>query len=240
MKDPTGGPPRRLDEPLELDPGAWPHRETYLLLTALVVPRPIAWVSTSGPGGVPNIAPHSFFNLVAHEPPHILFSATGVRDTLRNVRASGDFVVNIVSEDLVEAMNLTAADFPPEEDEFQWAGLTARPSARVTAPHVAEARAHLECRLEREISVGGANLVIGEVVHIRVDPSVWRDGRVSPRHLAPVGRLAGSAYTRFGEVFSLPRPYWDPETGAPVTPEQRSQRRHHRQSTQRPEDTEEE
>ncbi|MFF0447703.1 flavin reductase family protein [Streptomyces sp. NPDC004609] len=219
MKDSTGGPvPRRLDAPLELDPGSWPHRETYRLLTGLVVPRPIAWVSTRGPDGVPNVAPHSFFNLVAHDPPHVLFSATDVRDTLRNIRASGDFVVNTVSEDLAEAMNLTSADFPPAEDEFRWAGLTARPSVRVTAPRVAEAKAHLECRLAREIEIGGATLVIGEVVHIHVDPSVWHEGRVSPRLLAPVCRLAGSSYARLGEVFSLARPHWDPDAGAPVTP----------------------
>ncbi|MGW4032303.1 flavin reductase family protein [Streptomyces sp. NPDC004838] len=217
MNDPTKGTvPQQLDAPLELDPAAWPQRDTYRLLTGLVVPRPIAWVSTLGPDGVPNVAPHSFFNLVAHDPPHVLFSATDVRDTVRNIRASGDFVVNTVSEDLVEAMNLTSADFPPSEDEFRWAGLTAAPSARVRAPRVAEAKAHLECRLAREIEVGGATIVIGEVVHIHVDPSVWRDGRVSPELLAPVCRLAGSAYASLGEVFAIARPRWDPEEQAPT------------------------
>jgi flavin reductase (DIM6/NTAB) family NADH-FMN oxidoreductase RutF len=203
------GPPARLTAPLELAAGDWPARELYLLLTGLVVPRPIAWVSTVAADGTRNVAPHSYFNLVSHEPPHVGFSATGVRDTLTNVRASGEFVVNVVSADLVEPMNLTATDFPPQEDEFDWAGLAAAPAARVAAPRVAQARAHLECRLAQEVPVGSATLVIGEVVHVHVDPAVWRDGRVDPVLLDPVGRLAGTGYARLGEVFQLPRERWD-------------------------------
>jgi flavin reductase (DIM6/NTAB) family NADH-FMN oxidoreductase RutF len=203
------GPPARLTGPLELAAGDWPARELYLLLTGLVVPRPIAWVSTVAADGTRNVAPHSYFNLVSHDPPHVGFSATGVRDTLTNVRASGEFVVNVVSADLVEPMNLTATDFPPQEDEFDWAGLAAAPAARVAAPRVAQARAHLECRLAQEVPVGSATLVIGEVVHVHVDPAVWRDGRVDPVLLDPVGRLAGTGYARLGEVFQLPRERWD-------------------------------
>jgi flavin reductase (DIM6/NTAB) family NADH-FMN oxidoreductase RutF len=203
------GPPARLTGPLELAAGDWPARELYLLLTGLVVPRPIAWVSTVAADGTRNVAPHSYFNLVSHDPPHVGFSATGVRDTLTNVRASGEFVVNVVSADLVESMNLTATDFPPQEDEFDWAGLAAAPAARVAAPRVARARAHLECRLAQEVPVGSATLVIGEVVHVHVDPAVWRDGRVDPVLLDPVGRLAGTGYARLGEVFQLSRERWD-------------------------------
>ncbi|MGH3682746.1 MAG: flavin reductase family protein [Natronosporangium sp.] len=200
---------RTPDGPLELAAGDWPTRELYLLLTGLVVPRPIAWVSTVATDGVRNLAPHSYFNLVSHDPPHLAFSSTGVRDTLTNLRTCGEFVVNVVSADLVEAMNLTATDFPPGEDEFAWAGLTAVPAARVAAPRVAQARAHLECRLATELAVGGATLVIGEVVHVHVDPGVWRDGRVDPVLLDPVCRLAGTGYARLGEVFDLPRQRWD-------------------------------
>ena len=202
-------PPATLAEPLEIAAGEWPTRELYLLLTGLVVPRPIAWVSTVGVDGVRNLAPHSYFTLVSHHPPHVAFSSTGVRDTLTNVRARGEFVVNIVTSGLVERMNLTATDFPPGEDEFAWAGLTAAPAARVGVPRVAEARAHLECRLAQEVPVGDATLVIGEVVHVHVDPGVWRDGRVDPALLDPVGRLAGTGYATLGEIFTLARDRWD-------------------------------
>lgn len=208
------GPPARLAEPLELAAGDWPSRELYLLLTGLVVPRPIAWVSTVAADGVRNVAPHSYFTLVSHEPPHLAFSSTEVRDTLTNVRARGEFVVNIVDSGLLERMNFTATDFPPGEDEFAWAGLTAAPAARVAVPRVAQARAHLECRLAQEVAVGNATLVIGEVVHVHVDPGVWRDGRVDPALLDPVGRLAGTGYATLGRIFSVPRARWDRIAGA--------------------------
>ncbi len=210
-------PPDTLLEPLEVDPADWQPRQVYFLMTGLVVPRPIAWVSTRSPDGVRNVAPHSYFQAVANDPPHIVFSSTGEKDTLRNVRATGEFVVNLVSTEVVEPMNFTAADFPPEEDEFTWAGLTEAPAHRVAAPRVAEARAHLECELRHELPVGNGNLVVAEVVHVHVDPSVWRDGRVDPLAYDPVCRLAGTSYATLGEVFKLPRPSWrrDVEGTAP-------------------------
>ena len=202
-------PPERLDDDLELRPGDWDPREVYFLLTGLVIPRPIGWVSTLDADGVPNVAPHSYFNMVANDPPHVLFSSTGVKDTLRNVRATGEFVVNLVSTDVVEQMNFTATDFPPEEDELAWAGLTPAPASTVAAPRVAQARAHLECAVRDELTVGNGHVVIGEVTHVHVARAVWRDGRVDPELLDPVCRLAGTRYARLGEVFRLPRPRWD-------------------------------
>jgi flavin reductase (DIM6/NTAB) family NADH-FMN oxidoreductase RutF len=204
------GPPDILDEPLELDPEDWAPREVYFLMTGLVIPRPIAWVSTTSPGGVDNVAPHSYFNLMAHDPPHIVFSSSGPRekDTYRNIVSSGEFVVNLVSQDNVEAMNLTATDFPPEESEFDWAGLTRVPSLQVSPPRVGESRAHLECRLVDVVPAGNGRIIIGRVVHVHVDPTVWRDGRVDPELLDPVCRLAGTRYATLGEVFKLPRPTW--------------------------------
>ena len=211
--DPSGSaaarPPAELSGPLELAAGDWSIGDLYQLLTGLVVPRPIAWVSTVGVDGVRNLAPHSYFNLVSHDPPHVAFSCTGVRDTLKNLRATGEFVVNVVSSDLVEQMNRTATDFPPEHDEFAWAGLTAVPSVQVVAPRVAEARAHLECRLAQEVPVGRATLVIGEVVQVHVDPGVWRAGQVEPSLLDPLCRLGGTRYARLGEIFTLARERWD-------------------------------
>lgn len=206
-------PPDNLHSPLELDPADWQTRQVYFLLTGLVIPRPIAWVSTRSPDGIRNLAPHSYFNAVASDPPHIMFSSTGVKDTLRNIRASGEFVVNLVSADLVEQMNYTATNFPPDQDEFGWAGLSEGPAHAVSAPRVKEAKAHLECRLAQEVPVGNSFVVIGEVVHFHVAPEVWRDGRVDPKLLDPVCRLAGTAYAELGEVYKLPRPTWDEVEG---------------------------
>ena len=208
MRSSHPGPPTDLDAALEVDPSDWEARQVYFLLTGLVVPRPIAWISTRDEHGVPNLAPHSYFQAVSTDPPHIVFASTGVKDTLRNVRTAGQFVVNLVSSDLVEQMNYTATDFPPTEDEFVWAGLTEAPAARVDAPRVAEARAHLECEVRHELAVGNGHLVVAEVVHLHVDAAIWRDGRVDPRAYDPVCRLAGSGYATLGEVFTLPRPSW--------------------------------
>lgn len=201
-------PPTTLDGPLELDPGDWPSREVYFLMTGLVIPRPIAWVSTLDGEGRRNLAPHSYFNVVAHEPPHVIFSSSGVKDTLRNLRVTGEFVVNLVGMDVVERMNFTATDFPPEEDEFSWAQVTGADSRTVAPPRVAEAKAHLECRVVDTVVAGNGTIVVGEVTHVHVDPSVWRDGRVDPELLDPVCRLAGTRYARLGEVFQLARPVW--------------------------------
>jgi flavin reductase (DIM6/NTAB) family NADH-FMN oxidoreductase RutF len=202
-------PPDRLDEDLELAPADWQAREVYFLMTGLVIPRPIAWVSTVSEQGTTNVAPHSYFNVVANDPPHVVFASTGVKDTLRNVRATGEFVVNLVTMPVVEQMNFTATDFPPGEDELAWAGLTPVASRTVAPPRVGEARAHLECVLRHELPVGNGNLVVGEVTHVHVADEVWRDGRVDPELYDPVCRLAGTRYARLGEIFRLPRPSWE-------------------------------
>lgn len=202
-------PPASLDGPLEVDPADWDPRQVYFLLTGLVIPRPIAWVSTVSPEGVRNVAPHSYFNAVAHDPPHVVFSSSGRKDTLRNIEATGEFVVNITTRHVFEAMNFTSCNFPPEEDEFTWAGVAPTPSARVTPPRVAEAKAHLECRSVAVVPAGNANLIIGRVVHLHIDPSVWRDGRVDPRLLDPVARLAGTGYAYLTDLQKVARPVWE-------------------------------
>jgi flavin reductase (DIM6/NTAB) family NADH-FMN oxidoreductase RutF len=193
----------------EIDPAALRGREPYRLLTSLVVPRPIAWVSTLAQDGTRNLAPHSYFNAISSAPPVVHFTSTGEKDTLRNVRASGEFVVNIVTRDVVEAMNLTAADFPPGEDEFAWAGLDAAPSIVVKPPRVAQARASLECRAHSEVTIGNGTMVFGEVVHVAVDEDVLVDGVADPVRLGAVARLGGSGYVVADRPFHLERPTWE-------------------------------
>lgn len=191
-----------------LDPAALERDAAYHLLNSLVVPRPIAWVSTVSETGVANLAPHSYCTVLAPDPPTVCFSSGGVKDTLRNARFTGDFVVNIVGEELAEQMNLTSADFPPGESEFTAAGLTPVPSDRVRAPRLAEAPAAMECQLTRVLEIGHTPnyVVIGEVVCVHVAAHVWRDGRVDIGRMRPVGRLAGSGYSYTRELFRMVRP----------------------------------
>lgn len=206
-------PPRVLDRPLEVAPADWKQREFYLLMTALVVPRPIGWMSTVSAGGVRNLAPYSYFNLMGSNPFYVAFGSGGVKDTLANVLETKQFVANIATMHLLEKMNFTSGDFPRDEDEFGWSGLTAVPSAKVLPPRVGEAKAHLECELVQVINDGHTNIVLGRIVHAHVDPSVWKDGRVDPRLLDPICRLSGSAYGRLGDIWRVERPHWKDVAG---------------------------
>jgi len=191
-----------------LDPGALEAGAAYHLLNSLVVPRPIAWVSSLSERGVANLAPHSYFTVLAPDPPTVCFSSGGEKDTIRNVRFTGDFVVNVVGEELAEAMNLTSADFPPEESEFTAAGLTPIASDLVRAPRLTEAPASMECRLLQILELGRAPnyVAIGEVIRLHVAERAWRDGRVDMAALCPVGRLAGAGYSYTRELFRMERP----------------------------------
>lgn len=178
----------------------------YGFLTAVVAPRPIAWVSTVGPDGVLNVAPHSYFQVLAHKPPTLGVVSVGEKDTLRNIRGTGEYVINIASARLVEEMNLTAADFPPEQDEFAWAGLTPVRSRTVAVPSVGEAPVSLEMRLAEVKPIGDCFLIIGEVQHVRYAADFVVDGRIAPDRLQPLGRMAGSTYARISDRFDLKRP----------------------------------
>lgn len=191
-----------------LDPATLNSTDAYHLLNSLVVPRPIAWVSTLSETGVANVAPHSYFTVMAPNPPTVCFSSGGIKDTLRNTRFTGDFVVNIVGEELAEQMNLTSADFPAGESEFSAAGLTPIASDLVKSPRMAEAPAAMECRLVQVLEIGKTPnyVVIGEVVRFHVAGRIWRDGRIDMAALRPVGRLAGSGYSYTRDLFRLDRP----------------------------------
>src|SRR5262245_36480586 len=193
-----------------LDPGSMSAKDVYRFLISAVIPRPIAFVSTLGPGGVPNLAPFSYFNAVASEPPLVAIAvadrADDPKDTLRNIRETHEFVVNVVSEPLLDAMVSTAGEWPRSTSEFGPSGLTPAPSERVKAPYVAESPLQLECTLYREIPLGNTFLVVGEVILARVRDDVLTEGRVDPAKLAPVGRLGGELYAPLGPILQRARP----------------------------------
>jgi flavin reductase (DIM6/NTAB) family NADH-FMN oxidoreductase RutF len=206
-------PPATLDSDLEVGPDDWQAPGFYQLMTALVVPRPVGWISTISSSGARNIAPYSYFNLMGSDPSYVAFGSSGVKDTLRNVREVPQFVANIVGMQTLERMNFTSCNFPQEEDEFAWAGLTPVAAAKVRPCRVAEAKAHLECEVVQIITDRNTNIVLGRIVHAHVDPSVWRNGRVDPKLLDPVCRLSGSGYAALGELVNVQRPNWDKVNG---------------------------
>jgi len=208
----------------QLDPQTLGERETYKLLIGCVVPRPIAWVSTLDLAGVRNLAPFSFFNAIGSNPPALSISvsyADGLdqrKDTLRNISDIGEFVVNIVDEDMAQAMNATAASYPPSVDEFEIAGLGAVPCVTVRPARVAGAPVSLECKLFTLVPVGegpgSATVVIGviQMIHIRSD-IVDERHRVDITKLRPIARLAGAGYAYVHDTFDMARPVYDKATG---------------------------
>ncbi len=204
-----------------IDPATTPRGAIDHLLNSSVAPRPIAWVSTCGATGVANVAnvaPHSYCMIVSSDPPIIAFSSSGAKDTLANIRATGEFVYNQVSDALAAAMNLSSADVPLGTSEFDWAGLTPTPSAVVGAPRVGESPAALECRLRdiQEFGHGPSYLIIGDVAHIAVAPDLFVDGILDNTRTRPVGRLARTQYTHSRTFFDLERPIYRALLGAGV------------------------
>ena len=209
---------------LSINPQNCEPREVYKLMTGIIVPRPIALVSTMDRNGVANLAPFSFFSGVGSNPPTVLFCPTiraavqgapGTRseirkDTLRNVEETGEFVINVVNEDLAEQANIAASDVAPEVDEFQLAGLGTVPSEAVRPARVAGSPAQMECRLLQVIYTGRAPgsgvIVLGEVVRFHLREDLLDDFRVDPARLCAVGRMAGNTWVRTRDRFELVRP----------------------------------
>ena len=186
--------------------------DPYKLTTGLIVPRPIGWIGTVSGDGIPNLAPYSFFNAVAGTPPTFVFSPGrgGRKDTLANVRDVPEFTINIVTEEVAEAMNATSASHPADIDEFDAAGLTAVPSVSIRPPMVGECRANIECVVTQIVDIGhpqhGSALVIGEATEFHVDPALLDGTRVDQAGLRAIGRHVGNGYSRSTDLFDLVRP----------------------------------
>ena len=187
-------------------------QQLYKLMTGSIVPRPIGWISTLSEEGVANLAPFSYFMGVASEPPTLMFSAgrrdaNTDKDTFKNILDSGEFVVNVVTAQLAEAMNITATEAPPEQSEFELAGVSPVPSAAIKAPRVKESPINFECKLVHTYEVGSNIAVFGEVQHIHIADEVYLEGdKIDFAKLDIVGRLAGSSYTYVRDLFDLERP----------------------------------
>ncbi|HWJ66526.1 MAG TPA: flavin reductase family protein [Nocardioides sp.] len=188
-----------------LRPGE-PGVNAYALLTSIVVPRPIAWVSTVSAAGVGNLAPHSFFTVASAKPPVVQFTSVGAKDTLRNVRETGEFTISLASRALLDEVNASSATYDPRVDEAHELGIAMTASAVVAPPRVAGSPASIECRLHDTIDVGDSTIVLGAVVAVTVDPDVLVDGRPAHDRLAPLSRLGGDEWGLPPEVVRVARP----------------------------------
>ncbi len=201
---------------MTLDFESLPPRDAYAWMISAITPRPIAWVSTISDDGRVNLAPFSFFQGVCSNPPTLLFVPTnnrdgGKKDTLRNIEAVPEFVVNLVPHALGDPMNATSAPLPYGESEADHSGIATAPSTKVRPPRVAATPFAFECRLDRIVRVGdgagAGNIVIGRIVAAHVSESVLgADGRLDPLRLDLIGRMGGDLYTRTRELFTLDRP----------------------------------
>jgi flavin reductase (DIM6/NTAB) family NADH-FMN oxidoreductase RutF len=200
---------------MQFDPAELDQAAIYKLLSGAVIPRPIGWISSISADGLVNLAPFSFFNAIGDDPPHVMFSTVRTndrnKDTLNNVLETGQFVVNMVTEDVVSQMNETANVVPHHVNEFELAGLTEIPSAIVKPPRVKESPVQFECELVHHYALenakfGGAVLMVGRIVMFHFDESVLLDNyKINMETYRPVARLAGSNYAKLGEMFSVKR-----------------------------------
>lgn len=200
---------------ISIDPNDLSKQGTYKLLIGSIIPRPIAFVTTLSEQGVINAAPFSYFNIVSSKPPLLSISIGRVdgelKDTARNIIAKKQFVIHIVDEDIVAAVNETAARLAPNENELLRTDLTTIASKVIDVPGVKEAKIRFECILEEHIPLGDENfistdLMIGRIAHIEIANDIYQDGKIDPRGLQPISRLAGASYAKVGEIFDIARP----------------------------------
>jgi flavin reductase (DIM6/NTAB) family NADH-FMN oxidoreductase RutF len=198
---------------MTIDPATTPPRDLYKILIGSVVPRPIGFISTISVDGKLNLAPFSFFNAVSGDPPVVAFTASfrePRKDSYVNIKATGEFVVNIVSEAIAEKMNLTSGEYPHGRDEFEISGLTPIASDLVKPPRVAESPVNMECKLRQIIDISerphGGSLILGEVVRFHVDDAIVENYRIDPEKLRAIGRMGGNEYARTRDRFEMIRP----------------------------------
>ncbi|WP_210363950.1 flavin reductase family protein [Bacillus sp. REN3] len=201
---------------MEIKPETLQWKDAYKLMVGSILPRPIAFVSSQDENGDDNLAPFSFFTAISADPMMVCFSPMrrgtdgAKKDTLKNIEATKEFVINIVGEDIVQQMNDCATEFTPDIDEFAASGLSKEKSAAVKPPRVKESKVHLECVLDRVVDygdhAGAGSLVIGKVVHVHVHDELYGNGRIDTEKLNPVGRMAGATYTLpMANTFELQR-----------------------------------
>lgn len=200
---------------ISIDPNTNTERENYKLLTGSIIPRPITFVTTMSDDGVLNGAPFSYFNIVSSNPPMISLSIQRSegrqKDTARNIMNKKEFVVHIVDEQNVAMVNQTAANLPPHESEIELAEFTQAESLKISVPGVEQAKIRMECILEHSLELGGTHspgcdFIIGKVIQFHIQKDIYENGKVDPRGLAAVSRLAGANYAKIGETFKIERP----------------------------------
>ena len=190
---------------IDFDPNELDRNTFYRLLTAVVVPRPIAWVSTTSAAGTDNLAPHSFFTVSSVNPPIVQFTSVGRKDSVRNAEETGQFVVNLAPEHLFEQINATATEFPRGVSEFEAVGIAREPSLRVKPPRVAASPVALECELHSMLRLGNSTVVFGRVVHAAVSEAVLVDGHPEVSRLRPLSRLGKNEWGTVGELLEISR-----------------------------------
>ena len=201
---------------MNIDPTKQSFQENHKLMIGSIVPRPIAFVSTKSTNGILNLAPFSYFNGVCSKPPTIMFAPARrgydglTKDTLNNIRSTKEFVVNLVSEEIVEPMVECATDYDKEIDEFKISNLTPIDSDKISPPRVKESKVSYECELNTIVEIGEAEpgagfVVIGTIVMFHIQDDVYNDGRIDLKALNPIGRLAGNSYTRVSDNFKVIR-----------------------------------
>ncbi len=189
----------------DFDPAEMSGRAFYKLLNSVVVPRPIAWVSSTSGAGVDNLAPHSFFTVACVTPPIVQFTSVGRKDSQRNIEETREFVVNLTPESLFEQVNATGTDFPGDEDEFEKVKIEREPSLRVGPPRVAGSPVALECVLHGTLSLGDCTIVLGRVVWAAIAEEVLVDGHPDIALLRPLARLGKNEWSTIGEVRTIDR-----------------------------------
>jgi flavin reductase (DIM6/NTAB) family NADH-FMN oxidoreductase RutF len=201
---------------MQFNPEELHQKEIYKLLTGLIIPRPIAWVSTISEEGIANLAPFSYFNAVGDDPPHVMISISRSgninKDTLNNILQNKEFVVNMVTEALAEKMNSTAYPLKPHESEFEFADVAKGRSVKVKPPLVAESPVCMECVLVHHYNLenhknGGSTIIIGRIVHFHIQDGILLENfHVNLENYHPVSRLAGVNYAKLGALFTIKRP----------------------------------